>query len=323
MRVHRGFGSFSPADFRKPVATVGVFDGIHLGHRAVIDAVRDLARELGGESVAVTFSIHPRTVLTGRAPRILTSLPHRLVLLERAGLDHAVVLPFDEEVREISATEFANRVFRDGMNVSGIVMGFDARFGKGREGDYEFLRRWADGTGVVVRAAPPVLWGGRPISSTAIRDAIARGEHDVAQAMLGRPVAVYGQVVPGSGRGREIGFATANLSIDGELTPPQGVYAAWARLDGSWRPALVNIGVRPTFAAEGPAAGPPPVLVEVHVPGVDEALYGREIEVQFLRRIRDERKFPDAAALTAQIHADRAALDAIVAEVSAPPPPRP
>lgn len=315
MKVHRGFPSLAPSKFRRPVATLGVFDGVHIGHRAVIDQTRDLARDLGGESVVVTFDVHPRRVLTGQAPRTLTSVPHRLVLFERLGVDHAVVLPFDETVRDLTASEFAERVFVAGMDAKGIVLGFDSRFGKGREGDIDFLRGWAADRDVVVRSAPPILFEGRPISSTVIRDAIERGEHDVAQAILGRPVAVYGKVVPGHGRGSEIGFATANLDIGGELTPPRGVYAAWARTEGRWRAALVNIGSRPTFEGEGA-----PVSVEVHIPGVDRKLYGEELEVQFIRRLRGERKFPDAAALVAQIEKDRVALSNLVAEVHGPPP---
>jgi len=178
------------------------------------------------------------------------------------------------------------------------------------------LGRWAEDKGVVVRSAPPVLADGRPISSSVIRAAIEKGDHDRAQAMLGRPVAVYGTVVPGSGRGTELGFATANLDVRGELCPPIGVYAAWACCMGRWHPALVNIGRRPTFeSAEAP------ILVEVHIPGVEGPLYGLEVEVQFIRRIRDEQRFPDVASLVARLKKDRAELDRIVAEVHAPPEP--
>jgi riboflavin kinase / FMN adenylyltransferase len=315
MRVHRGFDALAPGHFRRPVATIGVFDGIHLGHRAVIDCTRDLARELDGESVVVTFDIHPRAVVKGRAPRSITSVAHRLVLLERSGLDHAVVLPFTDEVKSISAGEFADRVFLRGMGVKGLVLGFDSRFGKDRRGDLEFVTEWARGHDVVVRSAPPVFIDGKPISSSVIRDAIAAGEHDHAQALLGRPVAVYGTIVPGSGRGREIGFGTANIDLAGELSPPTGVYAAWARFRGSWQPALVNIGTRPTFEDDDAA-----VIVEVHVPGIDERLHGEEMEVQFVQRIRDEERFPDVNALIAQIERDRAELNRIVGEVSDPPP---
>ena len=311
MKVHRGFEALAPELFTRPVATIGVFDGIHLGHRAVIDQTRDLARELDGESVIVTFGTHPREVVRGRAPRAITSVAHRLVLLERSGLDHAVVLPFSKEIMAMSADEFATRVFHQGMGVVGIVLGFDSRFGKGRQGDYEFVKGWAGDRGIVVRSAPPVLIEGRPISSSVIRDAIAAGEHDQAQALLGRPVAVYGKVVPGSGRGRKIGFGTANIDLAGELSPPNGVYAAWARFKGRWQPALVNIGSRPTFEEEGAQ-----ITVEVHVPGVTEQLYGEEMEVQFVQRIRDEQRFPDVAALVAQIERDREELSRIVGEVS-------
>ena len=316
MIIHRGFDGLSPDNFRNPAVTIGVFDGIHLGHRAVIDATRDLAREYDGESVAVTFEIHPRQVLAGKAPAQIASVPHRLVLLERSGIDHAVILPFDDTVRNISATDFADRVFLHGIGARGIVLGFDSRFGKDRQGDLGFLLAWArslreEGVEIDVRAAPPVLKDGRPISSSAIRAAISRGEHDVAQSMLGRPVAVYGRVVKGSGRGRTIGFPTANLDLMGELAPPNGVYAAFSRIAGTWRPSLVNIGTRPTFDGIGD------IFVEVFVPGLAADLYGAEIEVQFVRRIREERKFPDAEALIEQIHLDREELDRIVAEARA------
>jgi riboflavin kinase/FMN adenylyltransferase len=316
MKVLRGFDSLDPARFTQPVATIGVFDGMHLGHRAVIDSTRDLARGFEGESVAVTFEIHPRLILTGKTPAPITSVSHRLVLMERYGLDHTVLLPFNDQVRNMSAEEFADRVFLRGLAVKGIVLGFDSRFGKDRQGDLGFVTEWAEEKGIVVRSAPPVLKDGRPISSSVIRDAIARGKHELAQAMLGRPVAVYGRVVPGSGRGRDIGFGTANLDLEGELSPPEGVYAAWARRGGRWMPALVNIGRRPTFDANGGT-----VTVEVHIPGLSEDLYGEEIEVQFIRRIRGERRFKGAEELVAQIGRDRDELFRLVEEVRRPPAP--
>ena len=312
MKVHRGFDALSPGAFERPVATIGVFDGMHLGHRAVIDTTRDLARDFGGDAVAITFEIHPWLVTRGQAPRPITSVAHRLVLLERYGVDHTVLLPFTEEVRSISAEDFSRRVFVEGLAVKGIVLGFDSHFGRDRQGDIDFVREWAADRDIVVRSAPPVLRDGRPISSSAIRDAIARGQHDLAQDMLGRPVAVFGKVVPGSGRGADLGFATANVDVSGELTPPLGVYAAWTRLEGRWRPALVNIGRRPTFEEDGD------VTVEVHIPGVAEPLYGRELEVQFVSRIRSEKQFASAEELTAQIGRDRGELDRIVRETGRP-----
>jgi riboflavin kinase/FMN adenylyltransferase len=318
MKVHRGIDALNPELFRAPVATIGVFDGIHLGHRAVFEATRELAREVDGESVVVTFDNHPRGVVSGKVPRMLTSVPHRLVLLRRLGMDHAVLLPFDEELRETPAEVFADRVFAEGIGVRGIVLGFDSRFGKDRAGDEALLKTWSEGKDVRIRSAPPVLVDGRPISSSVIRAAIAEGEYDRAQAMLGRPVAVYGEVVPGSGRGADLGFATANLDVGGELCPPNGVYAAWSCCMGRWHPSLVNIGTRPTFDGEDA-----PVHVEVHIPGVESELYGLEIEVQFIRFLRDEMKFADADALIAQIRKDREELDRIVADVHAPPEPLP
>ncbi len=313
MRVLRGFSALSPGEFRSPAATIGVFDGMHLGHRAVIDATLELAQELGGESVAITFDAHPRIVLTGRAPPPITSVPHRLALLERQGIDTTVLLPFDADTRDIPAGEFCDRVFRDGLGVRGLVLGFDSRFGRGREGDLEFVRAWAKDKDIVVRSAPPVLMDGERVSSSAIREAILRGDHDLAQAMLGRPVAVYGRVVPGDQRGREIGFPTANIDLEGELCPPDGVYAAWARVRGVWLPALVNLGRRPTFTGETGEH-----RVEVHIPGLSEDLYGEYLEVRFITAIRRERRFPDVEALVAQIRRDREELARIVAEAGRP-----
>lgn len=315
MKVLHGLESLDPSRFERPVATIGVFDGIHLGHRAVLESTRDLARDLHGESVVVTFGTHPRLLVAGKAPPAITSVPHRLVLLGRAGIDHTVVLEFDDTLREMRAEEFADRVFREGIGVRGLVLGFDSRFGKNREGDLPFIEVWAKGKEIVVRSAPPVLREGRPISSSVIRSAITRGEHELAQSILGRPVAVYGKVVPGKGRGRDLGFATANLDLMGELSPPGGVYAAWARLKGRWHAALVNIGCRPTFDGDGGAT-----TVEVHVPGVETELYGEEVEVQFVSRIRDERRFPDPESLIAQIEADREELFRLVAESHTPNP---
>jgi riboflavin kinase/FMN adenylyltransferase len=313
MRVLRGFDALDRARFKRPTVTIGVYDGMHLGHRAVLESTRDLARDLKGDSVVVTFDVHPRLVVKGQGPRMICSVPHRLVLLARAGIDCTVLLPFDDTIREMTAGDFADRVFESGIGAKGLVLGFDSRFGKDREGGLEFLREWAADKDILVRSAPPVLREGRPISSSVIRDAIERGHHDLAQSMLGRPVAVYGTIVTGSGRGREIGYPTANLDLQGELCPPRGVYAAWARLAGRWRPALVNIGGRPTF--EGDTGQ---TLVEVHVPGVERSLYGEELEVQFIHRIRDEKRFSGVEALVEQIRKDAEELTRIVEEVRGP-----
>ncbi len=208
------------------VVSVGVFDGVHLGHEAILRENVAHARALGATPTVVTFRHHPKAILLGHAPRTLTSLDHRLDLFRRAGIAHTVVLTFDEHLRSVPAAEFAAGVLVGKLGARRFVLGFDSKFGRDREGTPERLR--ALGYDVVV--VPEVLVAGRPVSSTAIREAVELGDLDGAARMLGRPVAVYGDVVAGDGRGRQLGFPTANLDLHHELHPPTGVYAGRARI---------------------------------------------------------------------------------------------
>jgi len=293
------------------VVSVGVFDGVHLGHQAILAENVAHARSLTALPTVVTFRHHPKQVLLGHAPRTLTSLEHRPELFRRAGIAHTVVLSFDEALRNVPAAEFAREFLADGLGARRFVLGFDNKFGRGREGTPERLREW--GYDVVV--VPKVLVAERPVSSTAIREAVELGDLAGAARMLGRPVAVYGDVVPGDGRGRTIGFPTANLDLHHELHPPPGVYACRARLlprgltgpandPGQRRhPAVANVGYRPTFAASGAERGVAP-LVEVHLLDFAGDLYGRHVELEFHAFLREERRFPDLDALRAAIGRD-------------------
>lgn len=280
------------------VATIGVFDGVHRGHAAIIDRVVAAASRFGGPAVAVTFSVHPVVVVKRLPPRSITSLPHRLRLLERRGLDHVVVLPFDEEVRAVSAERFARRVFLDVLRLRGLLVGPDARIGRDREGDTEFLARFAAEHDLSFEVVPPVLDRGEPVSSTKVRAAIADGDLERAARMLGRPVSLLGRVVQGEGRGRRIGFPTANLDLDHEIRPPAGVYAGRTWLEGKTHGAVLNIGVRPTFGPDGD------LTVEVHLLDFDGDLYGRTLEVEVLFRLRGEERFDGPEALAERIRSD-------------------
>lgn len=285
------------------VVSIGVFDGVHVGHRATLAANVARARELGLAPSVVTFRRHPKRVLLGRAPRTLTSLEHRLELFARAGIEQCLALEFDEALREMPAEEFIRVHLIEGLRAREFVLGFDSKFGLDRRGGPELLRA----LGYPVHVVDEVRVAGRAVSSTAIREAIELGDLTAAAAMLGRPVSVLGRVIHGDARGRGIGFPTANLDLHHELHPPVGVYAcrAW-RLDRAEAsgprglPAVANIGLRPTVKTDAPVAP----TVEVHVLDFEADLYGERLEVAFVARLRDEMRFDGLEALRAQIARD-------------------
>ncbi|MDA0667730.1 MAG: bifunctional riboflavin kinase/FAD synthetase [Planctomycetota bacterium] len=301
-----------PASFQGSgcVATVGVFDGVHLGHFHVLREVVGRAKKSGMHAVMVTFDDHPKSVLIGRAPATVTSLEHRLLLFRRAGIDATLVLRFTPELRELSAQDFTHKYLLDGLGLRELVFGFDSKFGKNRSGNPESLRPLSEALGFAITEVPPLKLHGRAISSTFIREAVQLGDLENAALMLGRPISVLGTVVPGDQRGRELGFPTANLDLHHVLHPPHGVYAGLVRLPGSTKPellpAVINIGIRPTF--EGRAE-----KVEVHLIDFDGDLYGQDLEVYFLQSIREEATFENAVALGAQIQADLADARGILA----------
>jgi riboflavin kinase/FMN adenylyltransferase len=299
------------------VVSVGVFDGMHLGHAAILRANVARARELGAVPAVVTFSEHPKQVLLGRSPRTLTSLEHRLELFRRAGIEHTLVLDFDEDLRRVPAEEFTRKVLVEGLGARAFVLGFDSKFGRDRRGTPELLRA----LGHDVQVVDKVEIGGRAVSSTAIREAVELGDLASAERMLGRRVSVLGTVVPGDRLGQRLGFPTANLDLHHELHPPPGVYAGRARLLDPGRAAghgaeavhdaVANIGTRPTVGG-GEAA----MRVEVHLLGFRGELYGRDLEFEFIGRLRDERRFPDLRALADQIGRDVDAARALLARAS-------
>jgi riboflavin kinase/FMN adenylyltransferase len=296
------------------VVSIGVFDGVHLGHAAILRENLARARELGARPTVVTFREHPKRILLGRAPRTLTSLEHRIELFRRAGVEHTVALTFDEELRDIPAARFAREFLIGALGARRFVLGFDSKFGKDREGTPEHLRE----LGCDVEVVPQVLVAGRAVSSTAIREAVELGDLDGAARMLGRPVAVYGDVVAGEALGRELGFPTANLDLHHELRPPAGVYACFARRISYGRdaeapprlPAVANVGFRPTVGGEKPELP----RVEVHLIDFSGDLYGEFLELEFVARLREERRFAGLEALRDQIALDVEAGRRVLAE---------
>jgi len=273
--------------------TVGNFDGVHRGHRALLEGVVSAARARHLASVALTFDPHPAAVLSpGRAPSLLGPVDRRIELMSETGLDGIVIQPFDLPFSRLTADEFVGRILGASLGARCVVVGPDFRYGAGRSGTVDSLA----GSGLEVVRIPPVVDEGVPVSSSRIRAAVSAGDVTAAARLLGHPHEIIGKVVKGMGRGRQIGVRTANLDIEGALLPADGVYSGWVDREGSSHRAVVNIGVRPTLGA-GRA-------VEVHLLDFDASLYGERLVVRVDRRLRDEIRFPSVDALRAQIERD-------------------
>ena len=298
----------SPEAFRSPVCTVGVFDGVHRGHQQLLSELVAWADEVSGEPCVLTFERHPLTVLRGIEVPSVLGLDHRLLELERQGVQAAVVLDF-AAVRNLTPAEFLQRVLIDRMGCRRFLLGFDSRVGKGGAGDAGSLPEIGRAVAVEVRVAAPVQdERGHKIGSSVLREGVLRGDLTLVAGLLGHPFALRGRVVRGEGRGAGLGAATANLQLEGEVLPPDGVYLVRVRTNGDREPGVANLGVRPTFGEAGKRT------FEVHVPGWGGERYGDVLEVELVSRLRGERRFDDAAALQRQIAEDLEALRRAVAE---------
>lgn len=289
---------------------IGVFDGVHLGHRAVIGAARRREGE-GGTLVVVTFDPHPVEVLApGKAPRLLTDTEHRLRLLARdVGVGHVLLIPFDETFANRTGEQFVEDLVAaaPAEGIARICVGREWRFGKDRSGDLGLLERLGGEHGFEICGVGMVEVDGARVSSTRVREAVESGDFETAATLLGRPYTVHGRVVEGRKLGRTIGFPTANLAVKREQLPPSGVYAVYATGAGdSWR-GVANLGFRPTVEEGGRD-----LRLEVHLFGLDGDIYGEDLEVEFVARIRGEEKFDGIDALRAQIERDVAGAEALL-----------
>ncbi len=299
MEILSGLDALPEPRLRTPIVTWGVFDGVHRGHRRVLSQVLTWARGEGVSSALVTFDRHPEEVLRGTRVPMVTPLAERLRLIGDLGVDYCVVINFTLEFSKTGAEAFIRGIVAGKMGAKGIVLGHDSRFGHDRTGDLDFLTKLGRQVGLEVRHSEPELYEGRPVSSSLIREAVLAGKLQEATFLLGRPPAVFGTVVKGDRRGSQLGFPTANLELHHAVRPPGGVYAAEVPLDGKLYRAVVNIGTRPTFRENGAE------VIEAHLLDYrDGDLYGRSLEVRFLARIRDERKFDGPDSLKQQIQAD-------------------
>ncbi len=283
------------------VVTIGVFDGVHLGHQALLERTRDIAMASGHPSAVVTFDRHPLSVLRPEhAPKVLTSLDHKLTLLHRCGIDTAIVMHFDEARATQPAEDFVAQVLMERLRVSAVVVGEGFCFGRDREGTTDYLSERGAKSGFDVVVVPPVVVGDEPVSSTRIRRAISRGDVAHAAEWLTRPHEVHGLVVMGDGRGRQLGFPTANVHVSPDICLPlDGVYAG-VFIDENAREHLgaISIGTRPTFYADGMN------LVEAHVIDFDGDLYGQRVSLRFASRLRSQERFKSIDELVAAMNDD-------------------
>jgi riboflavin kinase/FMN adenylyltransferase len=281
---------------------IGVFDGVHRGHQAVVRAALEDARAVGGTAVALTFDPHPVGVLApDKAPPLLTATEHKLALIESLGAPVCLVMPFTIEFAQTEPEEFLDQLQQSAERLQTICVGHAFRFGRNRRGDVQTILAFGKKRGVRVDVVPPVLSNGETISSTVIRRAVASGELEKAARMLGRPFSVLGTVEGGDRIGRTLGYPTANLNPHNETLPPNGVYAVRALQAGRRRAGIVNIGTRPTLATAANER-----RIELHLLDFAGDLYGEKIEVFFVQNLRDERRFDSLDALKAQIARDEA-----------------
>jgi riboflavin kinase/FMN adenylyltransferase len=282
------------------VLTVGTFDGVHLGHQAILRYLNERAATVDGCSVVVSFDPHPREVVLGRRVPLLTTLEERGDLLESFGIDRFVVLPFTRDLSNLEPRAYVEQVLLETIGLREIVIGYDHRFGRDRKGDRATLERLGAEHGFSVDVIPEQIVHEVTVSSSEIRRLLEEGDVATAADLLGRPYALTGTVIRGDQRGRTIGYPTANLRVHGDrkLVPKPGVYAVRATLGEEVFGGMMNVGRRPTFETDGALS------VEVHLFDFDREVYGRALTVEFLSRIRDERKFDGPGALVAQLRSD-------------------
>jgi len=301
MQVLRGFQE-RLRDGRGAAVAIGNFDGLHLGHRRILRYLVESARKRNLVSVVLTFSPHPEKVLDGGRIAMIQTLRQRLETIKALGVGAVLVAAFDRDFAGLSSAEFVDRFIVAHLRAREVVVGQGFRFGRSRQGDIDGLRRLGEERGFVVTGIPPVVRAGQVVSSSLIRRLLEEGKLPRANALLGRPYEVVGRVIRGSGRGRSLGFPTANLRTENEILPA-GVFLTEAEIDGRTFPSLTNIGRRPTF-------GGGRLEVETHLFGLRSSLLRRRIALHMFRKLREEIRYPDAAGLVRQVRKDIAAARA-------------
>ncbi|RWU22089.1 bifunctional riboflavin kinase/FAD synthetase [Pseudomonas alkylphenolica] len=304
MQLVRGLHNLRP-QHRGCVATIGNFDGVHRGHQAILARLRERAVALGVPSCVVIFEPQPREYFSPEtAPARLARLRDKVALLTAEGVDRVLCLAFNQRLSKLSAAEFVDTILVDGLGVKHLEVGDDFRFGCDRVGDFEFLQQAGLSQGFTVEAAQTVELEGLRVSSTQVRQALAKADFALAERLLGRPYRISGRVLHGQKLARQLGTPTANIQLKRHRVPLTGVYLVSVELDGKAWPGVANIGVRPTVSGDGSAH------LEVHILDFAGDLYGRRLTVEFHHKLRDEQRFASLEALKSAIDADIAAARA-------------
>jgi len=284
--------------FRNPVVALGNFDGVHRGHRLILERTKQEAKKIGGQSLVFTFEPHPLKILhADHCPPLITPFKKKMILIESLGIDVVICATFTKEFATVSPGEFVKTILVDRIGIRKAVVGHNYGFGQGRQGNIGDLKKYARKFGFQVIVVDPIRLGNQIISSSAIRQLIQRGDMEGAAQHLGRHFMVLGKVIWGTSRGRLLGVPTANVEILNELYPKNGVYAVEVLIDNHSYRGVANVGVNPTF-------GENRFSVEVHVFDFNRNIYGKEIQVAFIHRIRDERTFGSPKSLIEQIQRD-------------------
>jgi riboflavin kinase / FMN adenylyltransferase len=298
---------------QRPVVTIGTFDGIHRGHQKVIARLNDFARHHNGESVIFTFHTHPRLVTSPEETslRLLTTLEEKTVLLERAGIDHLIIYPFNREFANLTYSEFVEKILVEKLRTHCLVVGYDHKFGKNREGGFDYLQKCAEKYNFHIEKLDALLVEDDSVSSTKIRNALECGDIEKANQFLGYPFTLHGTVVTGKQLGRKLGFPTANIESSNKykIIPGYGVYAVKVKLKQGEYNGMLNIGTRPTFNNNADNRS-----IEVNIFDFDDDIYGQEITLEFVGKIRDEQKFSDMHQLAAQLATDRQTAHSIISK---------
>ena len=302
MKIHRDLNSFQA---KNPVLTIGTFDGVHLGHRKIITRLQEIARGMNGESVIFTFDPHPRKVVAPNESslRILTTLDEKIELFEQSGIDHLIIYPFTPEFAQLSYEQFVEEILVGQIQTKYLVVGYDHKFGKNRQGDFEFLKNCAARLDFQIEKLDVLLMNESSVSSTKIREALQKGDVETANAFLGYPFTLHGTVVQGQQLGRKIQFPTANIeaSDPDKIIPGFGVYAVQVKVQEQWYQGMMNIGNRPTVNHNADHRS-----IEVHIFDFGADIYDLPIELMFFKKLREEQKFPSIEMLKEQLSQDKA-----------------
>ncbi len=312
MKIYQDINRFTAI---KPVVTIGIFDGVHLGHIQILERLKKIATETGGETVVVTLWPHPLLVLGKKQKkiRLLSMLDEKINLIGKHGIDNLIILPFTRNFANISYRDFIQKYLVSRIRAKHIIVGYNHHFGKNREGGFEQLRAMAEGSKFSVERQDPVMIENRMISSSAIRQLISEGDVSLAGKLLGYHYSVEGRVVKGKKIGKLLGFPTANIRMmdENKLIPLTGVYAVKVEIDKKYYSGMMNIGVRPTIAEQVHN-----LTMEVHILHFNYDIYGRDIRLHFIDRIRNEKKFRNTDELVKQLKCDKEKTNQIFGSLS-------